>query len=180
MPLPLDGDKEAFPTSATPVSIVVCVKADNMSFHGNQQLELGRTEGAAVWPLSRMCSDVIDEVLAKNEPGQAHMTAIVLHTIMGLHVRSVSRGTPEPGAALFTLEDYLPCVGQFVSRQVTTLCERLPTDVTHVRPESAVYLVAVSLQIALPRKCLAAVVTAERLLTRVCSLMTCHSLFMVR
>ena len=55
---------KAFPTAATSESVVVCVLADNVPRHGRLLVEPGRTEGAAVWPLSRVGPDVFSEVLS--------------------------------------------------------------------------------------------------------------------
>ena len=66
---PLCGMNEAFPTAATPVSVVVCVFGDHVLSHDRMLLEPGRTEGAAVWPLSRVRSEVVCEVPPCNEPG---------------------------------------------------------------------------------------------------------------
>ena len=62
MLLPFSWLKKAFPTAATPVSVVVCVFGDHVLSHGRLLLEPGRTEGAAVWPLSRVGPDVVSEV----------------------------------------------------------------------------------------------------------------------
>ena len=107
------------------------------------------------------------------EPGRTEGAAIVLHTIVGLHMPGVSVHITKCGAALFTLADHFPCVDALVGRQVTTLGERLPADVTHERPESTV-CPAVFRQSIPPFKRLATVVTAERPLIRVCSVMTSH------
>ena len=45
---------KAFATPATPVSVVVCVVADNVILHVPLLLGPGRTEGAGIWPLSGM------------------------------------------------------------------------------------------------------------------------------
>ena len=62
MPLPFYWFNKAFPTAATPVSVVVCVFADHVLRHSRMLLEPGRTEGAAVWSLSRVGPDVVSEV----------------------------------------------------------------------------------------------------------------------
>ena len=63
VPLPLSWPNKAFPTAATPVSVVVCVEGYNMPLHGRTIREPGRTEGAAVWSLSRVRSEVLCELL---------------------------------------------------------------------------------------------------------------------
>ena len=120
MPPPVSGIHKAFPTAATPVSVVVCMFTDNVFLHGGLVLEPVRAEGAAVWPLSRMGPDVVGEKLPLREPGLAHMAMVILHTIVGLHMLGVSCNITKRGAALFTSADHLPCVDAFVSRQVTT------------------------------------------------------------
>ena len=85
-----------------------------------------------------MGPDVVDEMLLLREPGLAHMTLVILHTIVGLHMSGVIRHIFKRGIASFTLVDHLPCVDAFVSRQVTTLCESLPTVVTPEWPVSTV------------------------------------------
>ena len=47
---------KAFATPATPVSVVVSVVNDNVILHARLTQEPGRTEGAAIWSLSRMRS----------------------------------------------------------------------------------------------------------------------------
>ena len=86
MPPPVSGISEAFPTAATPVSVVVSVKGDDVPLHGGLVLEPGRTEGAAVWPLSRVRSEVVNDVLPCTKTGRAHLTLELLHSIVGLHM----------------------------------------------------------------------------------------------
>ena len=179
MPPPFCGSNEAFPTAATPVSIVVCVLANHVLSHGRMLLETGRTEGAAVLSLFRVGPVVDGELLSWIEPGRAHVTPVILHTIVGLYMSDVVRHVLKPGTTLLTLADHLPCVDAFVWRQVTTQCECPPADVTHVRPESTVCPM-VCRQITPPRKRLATVVTAEWPLPCVLSLVTCHTRLMVR
>ena len=69
MSVPFYWFKKAFPTAATPVSVVVCVEGYNVLLHGRMIREPGRTEGAAVWSLSRVRSEVVCEVPPCNEPG---------------------------------------------------------------------------------------------------------------
>ena len=161
---------KAFATTATPVSVVVCVIADNVFHYATPICEPGRTEGAAVWPLSRVRSEVDGEVVPFSEPGLAHMAPVVLHTIVGLHVSLVVHYIFKRGTASFTLMDHLPCVDPFVFRQVATRCERFPAEITHVRPVPTV-CPAVSRQITQHSKGLATVVTPERSFPRVCSVM---------
>ena len=120
------GVREAFSTAATPVFVIVCVVADNVPIYTRPQPEPGRTEGAAVWPLSRVGPDMVSDVPPLREPGLAHMPLVILHTIAGLHMLGVVRHPDKRGTALLTPADHLPCVEAFVSRQATTLCERLP------------------------------------------------------
>ena len=60
---PFSWPNKAFPTAATPVSVVVCVEGYNVLLHGRIIREPGRTEGAAVWSLSRVRSEVVCELL---------------------------------------------------------------------------------------------------------------------
>ena len=133
---PFARSNESFTTPATPVSVVVCMVGRDVQLHARLTRESGRTEGAVVRPLSRVGPDVVPEMRSCHEPGQAHRAPVGLHTFVGPHMRSIMRDLAEPGATLLTLADHLPCVDQFVPRQVTTLCERFPADVTHVRPVS--------------------------------------------
>ena len=83
------------------------------------------------------------------------------------------------GATLLTPADHLPCVDAFVSRQVTSRCERLPAEVTHVRPESTV-CPAVYSQVNPPSKRLATVVAAEWPLAGMSSVMAFQMVHPVR
>ena len=140
---PFIGSKEAFPAPAAPVPELVCVVGDDVPLHVRVLREPGRTERAAVWPLSRMGTHMQFEILPRNEPGQAHLALEGLHAIVGLHMCNVIGGVVELGAALFTLADHLPCVDASVYCQVAFLCVRLPAEVTHVRPGTAVCPAAV-------------------------------------
>ena len=80
MPSPSVRSGKSFATLATPLSEVVCVLGDDVQIHARLTREPGRTEGAAIWPLSRV----------------------------GHHMCSVMRELPEPGVALLTLADDLP------------------------------------------------------------------------
>ena len=60
---------KALATPATPVSVVVCVVNDNVILHACLTREPGWTEGAAVWSLARVRSQVVGEVLPCNETG---------------------------------------------------------------------------------------------------------------
>ena len=85
----------------------------------------------------------------------------------------VMRQLVKRGSALLTLADLLPGVDPSVSRHGTAICERLPTDVTHIQSLSGVYT-AVDRQMTQLSKRLATVVTAMRTLSRVCSTMASH------
>ena len=82
--------------------------------------------------------------------------------------------TAKRGAALFTLADLLPDVHAKVSPQTIILSECLPTDVTHMRLESAVCQ-EMSRQTSSHSKRLATLVAAEWPLSCVCSPMACHN-----
>ena len=125
-----------------------------------------------------MGPDVVSEKLPLRKPGLAHMAMVILHTIVGLHMLGVVRPIFKHGTASFTLVDHLPCVDAFVSRQVTTPCERLPADVTHVGPMSTVCS-AVYRESTKRNKRLSTVVTAEWPFPRVCSVMISHMAHLV-
>ena len=121
----------------------MCVLADHVLRHGRMLLEPGRTEGAAVWLLSRVRSKVVCEVPPCEEPGRAQVALVVLHSIVGLHMLGVIRYLVKRGAALPTPADDFPCVDTSVSRQVAPICERLPADVTHEPLLSTMFQTAV-------------------------------------
>ena len=121
MLLPFSWSGKSFATAATPVPVVVCVVADNVPLHSRLLLEPGRTEGAAVWPLSRMFPNMSGELTPSNEPGRAHLTLVRLIAVVGFSMYSVIRFIVKRGAALLTLADDLPCVDTSVCRQVSIL-----------------------------------------------------------
>ena len=89
MPPQPPGFDVALTTQATPVFVVVCVEGGDVPLHVRLHREPGRTEGAAVWPLSRMDPHVIRELLPSPEPGRAHLAPVGLHAIVGLHMSLV-------------------------------------------------------------------------------------------
>ena len=107
------------------------------------------------------------------------MALVVLLSAVGLHMLGVMRYPVKRGAALPTPADHFPCVDASVSRQVATIHERLPADVTHERPESTM-CPAVFRQMPPANKRLSTVVTAVRPLPRVCSPMISHTTHIVR
>ena len=173
MPPQFPRPNKALATPATPVLVVVCVEDDDVLLHGRLPREPVRTEGAAVWPLSRVDPLVSGEVRPRHEPGRAHLAPVGLHAIVGFYMCRVLRRDVKRSATLFTAADLLPGVDAFVVRQVTTRFERLPADVTHVRPVSGMCK-AVSRQSTPHSKRLATLVTAERPLSCMRSLVTCH------
>ena len=82
---------KSFPTAATPVSVVVCVVADNVVVHGGLMREPGRTERAAVWPFSRMFPNMYSEIVPFNEPGRTHLALVCLIAVVGFSMFSVMR-----------------------------------------------------------------------------------------
>ena len=80
--LPLTNSNKAFPTPATPVSVVVCVLADSVPLHVTLTSEPGRTEGTAVWPLSRVGHHMFGKVRPCSEAGRAQLTLKGPHAIM--------------------------------------------------------------------------------------------------
>ena len=105
---------KAFATAATPVSVVVCMFADNVLVHGRPIHEPGRTERAAVWSLSRVGPHMSGEFCPRDKTGRAHMALVVLDSAMDLHMYSVTRHLVKRGTALLTPADHLPCVDAFV------------------------------------------------------------------
>ena len=95
---------KAFPTPATPVSVVVCVEGDDMPVPGRMIREPVLTEGAAVWPLSSVGPHMQGEVSSLYEPGWAHRAPVDLLAV-GLHMIRVII-TVKRDAALFTLLDH--------------------------------------------------------------------------
>ena len=85
------GLHKSFTTLATPVSVVVCVKSDDVLIQVRLTREPVRTEGTAVRPLPRVGPCVSAEIRPCNEPGRAHLAPVRLHTIVGLHMSGVSR-----------------------------------------------------------------------------------------
>ena len=169
------GLHKSFTTLATPVSVVVCVDGDDVPLHVRLITEPSRTERAAVRPFPCVGPCVYGEIPPCNEPRRAHLAPVGLHTIVRLHMSGVIRRLVKRGAALFTLVDFLSGVDPSMSPQVTDLCERLPTDVTHVRSLAKVHSMVVH-QKALPSKRLAAVVTAVRPLPGVDPTMVCQEI----
>ena len=179
MPPPFNGSNEAFPASAALVFVVVCVEGDDMLLHMRLTREPSRTEEAAIRTLLRVGPNMLGEICQRYKPGRADLAAVGLHTIVAFQVSDVMRQVGKRGATLLTLADHPSCVDASVCRQVTLHCERLPADVAHVRPESAVSPV-VRHQITPLRKRLPAVVTPEWPFPRVCSSMMCHTTLIVR
>ena len=103
------------------MSVVVCVVADNVPLHSRLLLEPGRTEGAAIWPLSRMGPNMSGELTPCNEPGRTRLALVRFIAVVGFSMYSVMRFIVKRGAALLTLADDFPCVDTFVSRQVSIL-----------------------------------------------------------
>ena len=165
---------KSFPTAATPVSVVVCVVADNVVVHGGLMREPCRTERAAVWPFSRMFPNMYSEMVPLNEPGRTHLALVCLIAVVGFSMFSVMRYLVKRGAALLTLADDFPCVDTFVHLKFVPPYEGLPTNVTNVRLESTVRL-KVPRQIILLRKRLSTVITTKWPLSGVSYLVSCHS-----
>ena len=153
--------------------VVVCVEGGDVLLLGRLVLEPGRTKRAAVWSLFRVGPSMSGELLPCNKSDRANVAPIGLHTVVGLLMLVVARYLAKRGIALLTLADHLSCVDAFVYSQVTTLCERLPADVAHIRPESTM-CPAVSGQMSKQSKRLATVATPEWPFPRVCSVMTDH------
>ena len=206
MLLPLSWSNKPFPTAATPVSVVVCVADDNVLPHVRLIRELGRTERAAVrpvsrmfpsmfgemvpsnepgrteraavWPLSRMVPSMHSEMVPSSEPGRTNVALVRLVAIVGFHVYIVIIYLVKRGAALLTLADEFPCVDTSVHRKFVLPYEGLLTNVTNVRLESTVRL-KVSRQITLLSKRLSTDVTPKWPLPSVSYLVTCHSAHVV-
>ena len=153
--------------------VVVCVEGGDVLLLGRLVLEPGRTKRAAVWSLFRVGPSMSGELLPCNKSDRANVAPIGLHTVVGLLMLVVARYLAKRGTALLTLADHLYCVDAFVYSQATTLCERLPADVAHIRPESTM-CPAVSGQMSKQSKRLATVATPEWPFPRVCSVMTDH------
>ena len=149
----------------TGVGSRVCVERGDMLPHVRLTREPRRTEGAAVRPLPRVGPCVSGEVFPSDEPGRAHLAPVRLHTVVRLHVSGVMRHFIKRGPTLLTLA-HLPGMDAAVSRQIADLCERLPADVTHVRPLAGM-CPAVTGQITEQIKRPAALVTAVWPLSRV-------------
>ena len=73
-----------------------------------------------------------DEVLSLNELCRAHITLVLLHAVMGLHVDAVAITLTELSTTLCTLSDLLPRVETTVSPEMTGFSKQLPTDITSV------------------------------------------------
>ena len=201
MPPPFSWFHKSFPTAATPVSVVVCVVADNVVPHARLIGELGRTERAVVWPFSRMFPNMFGEmvpskepgrteradvsplsrmvpsmyikIVPSSEPGRTHLALVRLIAIVGFSMYIVIRYIVKRGAALLTLPDEFPGVDTSVRRKIVLPCEGLPTNVTNVRLESTVRL-KVSRQITLLSKRLSTDVTPKWPLPSVSYLVTRH------
>ena len=111
MPPPFSWFNKAFPTPATPVSVVVCVAADNVTLHIRLLLEPGRTEGAAVWPFSRMLPNMCGEVVPFNEPGRTDGAAVWPFSRMFPNMYSELVPSNEPGRTHLALVRLIAVVG---------------------------------------------------------------------
>ena len=121
MPPQFSLSNKSFPTAATPVSVVMCVVADNVILHGGLMREPCRTERADVWPFSRMFPNMYSEIVPSSKPGRTHLALVWLIAIVGFSMYIVMRYPVKRGAALLTLADEFPCVDTSVRRKFVPL-----------------------------------------------------------
>ena len=107
------------------------------------------------------------EVCSCNKLRRAHITLVVLHAVMGLHVDDVLRTVTELSTTLCTLSDLLPSVDTTVSPEITSLSKHLPTYITFVWSHSSMDALNMCGEIGLRREGLIAVSTVEWLLPSV-------------